>query len=427
VRPAPTFGLPSRTRRLFTPGNGVAFVVALVVVYVAWGRVFGAAGTGSNVVLGLLLALAALYLITTNLGPVIDERLPFGGPAPTRSARRYALLLLADVEAALASEVRAKKPRIDDVEMERIEIAGRACRSAMRAVAAAPSDAAALELLRSTTADVERVVHAALGQEKPSLFAQLRSLGFAFAVALALRAFVVEPFQIPSASMIPTLQIGDHLFVSRFAYGLQVPFAKSPSYFVRWSIPKPGDVVVFVAPPWVGMNAGEDWIKRVIARPGQRVKMIDDALFVDGVAYARTHESDDATFLDYEEFSGRWDTKRATHHREAIPDGARDPIVHSTFHSNDMPESFPLGAWQKLTGLTCTDTDCVVDDGYVFVMGDNRDNSNDGRKWGAVPIDNVKGRAEFIWMSVDGSRRSVAIGDFTLPGFRVERLFMAIE
>jgi len=408
-------------------GTLVAFVIALVVVYIGWGAVFGQNGTGSNVVLGLLLAVAVLYLITTNLAPIVDEWIPMKGTRDGRATLRYALALLLDVEHVLRDETRAKKPRIDDIEMERIEVAARTCRERMRAVETGRHDDASVADLKAAVTALESVVHQAFGREKVSLFAQLRSLGFAFAIALALRAFVVEPFQIPSASMIPTLQIGDHLFVSRFRYGLSVPFAKEPHYFVRWSVPKPGDVIVFVAPPWVGMNSGEDWIKRVIAGPGQRVKMIDDELIVDDIPYSRVHAGDHVTFQDYEEMAGRWDTRTATHHREAIPRGAGDPAVHSVFHSNALTESFPLGSWQRLTGLTCTDVECVVDEGHVFVMGDNRDNSNDGRKWGAVPVDHVKGKAEFIWMSVDGSRRSLSVGKFTLPGFRFERLFMRIE
>ena len=80
-----------------------------------------------------------------------------------------------------------------------------------------------------------------------------------------------------------------------------------------------------------------------------------------------------------------------------------------------------------LKGLTCAPDGCTVDEGHVFVMGDNRDSSNDGRVWGAVPIDYIKGRALFIWMSVDGSERSVELGRFTLPRSRWDRLFTVIQ
>ena len=92
-------------------------------------------------------------------------------------------------------------------------------------------------------------------------------------------------------------------------------------------------------------------------------------------------------------------------------------------------ENWPIpgaGAPQ-LNGLTCSDVDCRVDDGYIFVMGDNRDHSFDGRRWGAVPLANVRGRAIFTWMSVDGSERAVDLGRFTLPRFRWERLFRSIH
>ena len=80
-----------------------------------------------------------------------------------------------------------------------------------------------------------------------------------------------------------------------------------------------------------------------------------------------------------------------------------------------------------MKGLSCTPDECTVKDGFVFVMGDNRDHSSDGRFWGAVPVDNIKGKALFIWVSVDGSEESVHAGKFTLPRFRWERLFRWIH
>ncbi|OGQ25774.1 MAG: signal peptidase I [Deltaproteobacteria bacterium RBG_16_71_12] len=283
---------------------------------------------------------------------------------------------------------------------------------------------AELAHLTAKIGELDKVIVMELGEAKAGagVASQARSLAFAFAVAIALRLFLVAPFQIPSGSMIPTLLIGDHLFVFRASYGLQSPVGTS--YLVRWRDPTPGDIVVFEAPPWVGHNAGEDWIKRVVAGPGQRVKRVDKTVYVDGQPY--THGGDGAVerYMDFKERGGgggTWEERSAFHHVEQLPGRP-----HSVFHDSDRPvQDWPNAMYPepRQRGLVCTAAECTVQPGFVFVMGDNRDNSADGREWGAVPVDNVKGRALFIWVSVDGSADSVRLGKFTLPRFRWERIF----
>lgn len=416
----------STLKRFVSPGRLLAFALSLVVVYYAWGFVFTPGGTGSNVVLGLLLACAAIYLLTTNLGPLLDDNVFARGAKEVLQLVRFAESTATEVNRALARDAEKKKPTVDEV--QRAKLAGRlgSLRAALSAVQAStqqgetPPEAA--QALRDELEALERESAAAFGNAHASVFSQLRSLGIAFAVALGLRAFVVEPFQIPSSSMIPTLQIGDHLFVARFLYGLQMPFGKDPSYLVRWGVPEPGDVVVFVAPPYVGANAGDDWIKRVIAGPGQRVRLVDTVLYVDDMPYAHVGEPERETYRDYDELSRRWSRDSARHVVERIGDAP-----HSMYLSPGTMRSWPEPGGRDLPGLDCDDVECTVGDGHVFVMGDNRDRSSDGRRWGAVPIDNVKGKALFIWMSVDGSERSVDLGRFTLPRFRWDRLFDGID
>ncbi|MFZ9888658.1 MAG: signal peptidase I [Myxococcota bacterium] len=416
--------------RFVTRGRLIAFALALLGVYVLWGVVFSPQGTGSNVVLALLMAIAAVYLVTTNVGSLLDEAMAPARERPARDVLRIAVPLLEETQRllgergrrarAVAAEVRAEL----GAQMERAEGAQRALHDALGA--GADTETLVVEL-RNQLEQLDARLQSAFGTARGgSLFAQVRSLGIAFAIALALRAFVVEPFQIPSSSMIPTLLIGDHLFVARFWYGFSVPFAREPSYFTRWSSPEPGDVIVFTAPPWVGQNAGEDWIKRVIARAGQTVKMRDGIVYVDNEPYRFVGTGNDEEYRDFDEFSGRWHAARARHQREQLPSGRTHDVYLSYPTRLEWPNAVP-GQRPLLSGLECTANDCTVKEGFVFVMGDNRDNSSDGRVWGAVPIDNVKGRALFIWMSVDGSERSIDLGRFTLPAFRFDRLFQSIE
>lgn len=415
--------------KLVSPGRVIAFFVTLAGVYYAWGAVFTPGGTGSNVVLGLLMALAALYLVTTNLGAFLDDAFFAKGSREGAEHLRFSDALLEEVEHALKRSRRNKSPKLDEKDQALLEEAANALRQAAADVRAAGDKPSAtqLEHLKAQTERVDRELQGLLGHgRRTSVLGQLRSLGIAFAIALALRVFIVEPFQIPSSSMIPTLLIGDHLFVARFAYGVSLPFVSEPKYVARWSVPEPGDVVVFTAPRWVGPNAGEDWIKRVIAKQGQTVKMRGGVLYVDDKPYELVGTGEDARYLDHDDMTNRWHVARARHQRERLPSGAEHSIYVEHQTELEWPSFIP-GTRAMMPGLDCTANECRVREGYVFVMGDNRDNSSDGRRWGAVPIDNVKGKALFIWMSVDGSERSVELGRFTLPAFRWERLFQGIE
>jgi signal peptidase I len=442
-----------RYKRLLTPGHAIAALVVMGAIYFAWASVMPEGGTGSNVVLGLLVAIVALWMGTTALAPQIDDLLGPKAKAALRKRRRFAHDIARDLENASARERKNKTTSLTSDVFARIDAAIVALDAAAASTADSDDDLLAAEVAAREVADV-------FPKSKETPFTQARSLGFAFAIAIALRTFAVAPFQIPSGSMIPTLLIGDHLFVWRATYGLQIPsrnglgrlakllgfLPEKPFYFVRWSTPSPGDVVVFEAPPWVGMNSGEDWIKRVIAGPGQTVKFEGTVLTVDGRTYSQEAPdgrvgTDEAgypfgemtRYVDYDERLNSWFPVTGNHKVEKLVD--RDGTVRPHSIYNDMPPPDRAGAvdWPAvgvaphLPGLRCTDTSCVVEDGYVFVMGDNRDHSSDGRTWGAVPIDNVKGQAIFIWVSVDGSENSLKLGRFTLPRFRLERLGQIIR
>jgi signal peptidase I len=178
----------------------------------------------------------------------------------------------------------------------------------------------------------------------------LRPYAKSFAVALALtvflRGFVVQAFQIPSGSMLPTLQIGDYLLVSKFRYGLRIPLAGG--WFLRYADPRPGEVIVFTH-----AESGQDFVKRVIAVAGESIEIRDKQVLVNG--------------------------------------RPRDPTAA---YFADGPEGLAGGPRDQYGPVR-------VPEGRLFVMGDNRDRSYDSRYWGFVDIDGVKGKALFVYWSWD--------------------------
>jgi signal peptidase I len=134
-------------------------------------------------------------------------------------------------------------------------------------------------------------------------------------------------------------------------------------------------------------------------------------------------------YSDYDDENQRWMERVASLSLETIQNYQHLMLWNIPAIHKEFPDSRQLefqSSWQ-LNGLTCTMEECTVNQGYIFVMGDNRDNSADGRMWGAVPVDNIKGKAKFVWLSVDGSKQSISLGRFTLPGFRSERHMMGIR
>lgn len=190
-------------------------------------------------------------------------------------------------------------------------------------------------------------------------------LGAVF-LAFLIRSFVVEPFKIPSSSMVPTLAVGDHIFVNKFHYGLRLPFTKW--WPVHFSQVERGDVVVFIYP----VDESLDFIKRVVALPGDEVRVVGHELYVNGAQLP--HEEVDAAADDT-------DGELYRYYREQH--GAREYVVRYDRRAGEVERTFH------------------VPEGAFFVMGDNRDNSQDSREWGAVPFAHLKGKAMFIWISRD--------------------------
>lgn len=189
---------------------------------------------------------------------------------------------------------------------------------------------------------------------------------------LVLRAFVFEPFRIPSKSMVPTLLVGDFVLVSKFSYGLRLPITHTK--ILSTGEPHRGDVAVFRYP----RNPEEDYIKRVIGLPGDKIAYHNEQLFVNGKPVPRddlgTYSGPDADVLDQMRLFS-----------EHLP-GVKKP--HEILH---------------VVGRQGPQADVTVPKGMYFCMGDNRDNSSDSRVWGFVPEQNLVGRAFLIWMSIDFS------------------------
>jgi signal peptidase I len=208
---------------------------------------------------------------------------------------------------------------------------------------------------------------------KPAWRESIESIAVAILVALLLRSFVVEAFKIPSGSMIPTLAIGDQIFVNKYIYGVRIPFTSIR--LVDFAMPERGEVIVFRCPrpPY------DDYIKRVIGLPGDEIVVRDGVIHVNGEPVPRKllgrraywdREADD--WRSFEAFA--YEEKLGEHSYLVLQDAG---------HGQSAPDYGPT----------------IVPEGHVFMMGDNRDRSFDSRAWGPVPLPNILGRSLFVWWS----------------------------
>jgi len=218
--------------------------------------------------------------------------------------------------------------------------------------------------------------------KEPILVEYSRSFFPVILAVLVLRSAVVEPFRIPSGSMMPTLLIGDFILVNKFSYGIRLPVLNKK--IVDLGEPKTGDIVVFRYPK----EPSIDYIKRVVAVPGDSVDYRNKTLIINGKATKQVQMG---------LYNGTGSGERMTGSLENIE--TLGGVEHSILINQLYPD-LPPGC-QMLASGTIT-----VPEGYYFVMGDNRDNSNDGRCWGYVPEANLVGKAFAIWMSWDSQRDS---------------------
>jgi signal peptidase I len=219
----------------------------------------------------------------------------------------------------------------------------------------------------------------------------LKTWGPALLTVLVIRSVVAEPFRIPSGSMVPTLEIGDYILVSKFAYGVHFPFTHYK--IVPLGQPEHGDIIVFKYPE----DPSIDYIKRVVGLPGDQIMVRDNVLYVNTVKQEKQ-------YLDrYQFVDDNCQPEGAKLYQEDL-DGTRHLIL------NSMGYAMPLSEY----GPTTVATDSV------FVMGDNRDNSSDSRRWGTVPMQNIKGKALVVWLSYDHCEGG-SVGPFRLGHLRLSR------
>lgn len=212
-------------------------------------------------------------------------------------------------------------------------------------------------------------------------------------VVFVLRSFLFEPFRIPSASMVPTLLIGDLILVNKYEYGIRLPIVNQK--IIEINNPKRGDIVVFRYP----LDPSVDYVKRLIGLPGDKITYKNKRLFINDQPVETVKLAED--YFDDERVSY---TSQFT---EKLPrDGAmREHRILND--NNSLPMVPEFAAFRD----NCTYADgnlevtCTVPAGHYFMMGDNRDNSLDSRFWGFVPDRNIVGRAFFVWMNFGNLRR----------------------
>ena len=211
-------------------------------------------------------------------------------------------------------------------------------------------------------------------------------------VVFCIRSFLVEPFKIPSGSMVPTLQVGDFILVNKFTYGVRLPVINQQ--IIPVNKPQRGDVMVFRYPE----NPTLDYIKRVVGLPGDTVEYRNKRLWINGVEQAQQADGE----YNYVESGLNF-----VHTEKRIETLGNHK--HSILINPDMP-TLHLSAVAEFDGRDNCSYDnemvrCKVPQGEYFMMGDNRDNSRDSRYWGFVPDDNIVGKAFFIWMNFSDLKR----------------------
>lgn len=233
--------------------------------------------------------------------------------------------------------------------------------------------------------------------KKKSTFREyVEALLIAALIAFTIRAFVFEAFKIPSGSMIPTLSIGDHIFVNKYIYGLRIPFTKIR--FLKNDKPERGEVAVFIYP----MDEDKDFIKRVMGVPGDIVRIEGTDVYINGeklehLPLTVKPDPTDRRRLLVENgtlrtipFVRGWENFDFF---EEVTDGHPHVVQYEKFGSHE-----PL--------------EFTVPEGQYLMIGDNRDNSADSREWGFVPFENVKGRAMFVWLSIDRDHGGIRWHEF---------------
>jgi len=201
-------------------------------------------------------------------------------------------------------------------------------------------------------------------------------------VIVITKSVFYEPFRIPSGSMLPTLRVGDYIIVNKMSYGLKVPFSDfsygeinlNPIYLWKRDNVKRGDVIVFKFPKRPERN----YIKRVIGLPGDKVKIVDKKVFINGKEVNTVKLLE---FKESEDFDNKYRDNKFTFHKVKGQGNYTYQTDSDNFYKVDYEEK-------------------TIGSGEYFVLGDNRDFSNDSRYWGTVPFSHIKGKAAYVWLSL---------------------------
>ncbi len=202
--------------------------------------------------------------------------------------------------------------------------------------------------------------------KEPWLIEYAKSFFPILLIVLIFRSFLLEPFQIPTGSMIPTLEVGDFILVNKYAYGIRLPVIGTR--IMEVNDPERGEVMVFIPP-----HENKYYIKRVIGLPGDTIRYEDKKLSVNGEIISEEFVEDILIDTNIGDLPG-------TLHKEII-----NGVEHATQHISGVTRQRPRSTW-------------IVPNGHYFMMGDNRDNSSDSREWGYVPEKDIVGRAIAVWM-----------------------------
>src|SRR5229473_6945592 len=363
--------------RAFYAAAGYGRLLGIVGATVVIGLVAQHLLRQQNFLLGSLMVFLAVFVISTI------------GSAMPRGVRNRARNEAKGLRKSGARLLKRNRSKLTDPAAAEVQ-------SALDGVGAALDTRAGMPALQARqTLDAALDKHLAYAR-KSAAREYTESIGGAILVALLLRAFVFEPFHIPSGSMIPTLLVGDFIFVNKMAYGLRIPFT-DPSHVhkIGERAPKRGDVVVFIVP----QHPDVDYVKRVVGLPGDHIEIRENVVYINGVEQKREYLGEHR----YTEHSEYTDTDIEVTTDEYIEDldGVRHPVL------------------QRKDAGFARNMSFVVDPGRLFMMGDNRDNSADSRVEGGIgqiPFSYVKGRASIIWISFGGR-----------AGIRFERIFRAVH
>ena len=247
-------------------------------------------------------------------------------------------------------------------------------------------------------------------------------------IVLIVRAFIFEPFRIPSDSMMPTLLDGDFIVVNKYAYGLRLPVIDKK--FISTGSPKRGDVVVFRWPKDTRIN----YIKRLVGLPGDRVEVRNDHLVINGetVDLQPNGFYNDGCYVDFKLSVERL----GEHTHQVMSCHSWDGWHAGKFNFTGDPNSLPKCGRDKIArregNYVCqesgpdtsdrgdTEKPLVVPEGFYLMIGDNRDNSSDGRDWGFVPDSYLVGKATRIWFNFDLERSGMAVFNWSRIGDAIE-------